>query len=757
VFAVRHLPPAFQFFLPRATPPLILVAACRRTPCVRPANPHSASEYERRTMHTWVRRGLRTALVTGGLLMLGTGIASADENVNPDLPPSPVDAGVSVPVNVGHLPLSPAMHRDMGKAVASKVAATPAPARSVVGRANPLVRQAQPVAQRVATQKTAAQQAVAQQAATKKAGSTLSGTLTAAQMAVPMRTANGAVSSANGAMANQPMAQRLPSVPQNGVLGGVPVVPSIPGVGLFDGPQAQAAPATLGALPSAPSVSSVRNVVSGASSHLPVTYQAAASTSAVPTAQGVPSTQLLDNSPLDSLPGLSSLGGLISGVLPLAQHEVPASAAQSLPTPSADLHTAPKIEPVVRDVDSASSHVQVHPAEAPTSAVRPVQALSSSPLGARPSVPKVPSVPDVTSAPTAQSVVATVPATQAAVLPISAVSTTALPTPIADLVQPFGQSTLGALPGVPSMGDEVGSLFGQLPLAGLTGAPSSVQHRIDGGPLRTAPLAPGRLDHLPDKVMPMAAEVPSSVRGGVGNSPFSALPGASNTLVPSAARTALTVGRSALGSLPGDPGAAVFGAVPQVTGVPSSVRSGVNNSPLGAVPGAPQVPSVPTAGSLADDALDVASSPTHVTRMAEVPASDINTSNLPSAPVGSVSYSPAGRMFGVPTVREAATRSLGAVPVTQMAQVPETISHSVNESPFTSLPGDPRVPSVPSAPDLAVRTASQPPVSYVTGAPSSAAHQTQVFGRPSAALPGVSDTDGVVGVLPVVQDVFPRI
>ncbi|HWC83628.1 MAG TPA: hypothetical protein VG756_27035 [Pseudonocardiaceae bacterium] len=51
-------------------------------------------------MHTWVRRGLQTALVTGGLLMLGTGIASASENVNPDTPANPVDAGVAVPINI---------------------------------------------------------------------------------------------------------------------------------------------------------------------------------------------------------------------------------------------------------------------------------------------------------------------------------------------------------------------------------------------------------------------------------------------------------------------------------------------------------------------------------------------------------------------------------------------------------------------------------------------------------------------------------
>lgn len=56
-------------------------------------------------MHYWARRGLRAALVTGGLLMLGTGIASADERVDPDAPPSPLDGGVSVPVKVGNFSL----------------------------------------------------------------------------------------------------------------------------------------------------------------------------------------------------------------------------------------------------------------------------------------------------------------------------------------------------------------------------------------------------------------------------------------------------------------------------------------------------------------------------------------------------------------------------------------------------------------------------------------------------------------------------
>jgi len=49
-------------------------------------------------MQTWAKRGLQTALVTGGLLMLGTGIASADENVNPDAPASPLDLNVTAPI-----------------------------------------------------------------------------------------------------------------------------------------------------------------------------------------------------------------------------------------------------------------------------------------------------------------------------------------------------------------------------------------------------------------------------------------------------------------------------------------------------------------------------------------------------------------------------------------------------------------------------------------------------------------------------------
>ena len=51
-------------------------------------------------MQTWAKRGLQTALVTGGMLMLGTGIASADEKVDPDTPAGPLDLSVSVPVQI---------------------------------------------------------------------------------------------------------------------------------------------------------------------------------------------------------------------------------------------------------------------------------------------------------------------------------------------------------------------------------------------------------------------------------------------------------------------------------------------------------------------------------------------------------------------------------------------------------------------------------------------------------------------------------
>jgi hypothetical protein len=51
-------------------------------------------------MHPWAKRGLQSAMLAGGLMMLGTGIASAEEQVNPDLAPSPLDGGASVPIQI---------------------------------------------------------------------------------------------------------------------------------------------------------------------------------------------------------------------------------------------------------------------------------------------------------------------------------------------------------------------------------------------------------------------------------------------------------------------------------------------------------------------------------------------------------------------------------------------------------------------------------------------------------------------------------
>ncbi|WP_367133948.1 beta strand repeat-containing protein [Saccharothrix sp. HUAS TT1] len=97
-------------------------------------------------MQTWAKRGLQTALVTGGLLMLGTGIASAQENVNPDAKPNPLDAKVRVPVDVDHNNLGtlagnhdlPAIHQEIATPSAADM-----PVRDLDVPANPLVRTAQ--------------------------------------------------------------------------------------------------------------------------------------------------------------------------------------------------------------------------------------------------------------------------------------------------------------------------------------------------------------------------------------------------------------------------------------------------------------------------------------------------------------------------------------------------------------------------------------------------------------------------------------
>jgi len=60
-------------------------------------------------MHTWAKRGLQTAVVTGGLFVIGSGIASASENVTPaapvDLPAAGNVSGVVSNLTGGETPV----------------------------------------------------------------------------------------------------------------------------------------------------------------------------------------------------------------------------------------------------------------------------------------------------------------------------------------------------------------------------------------------------------------------------------------------------------------------------------------------------------------------------------------------------------------------------------------------------------------------------------------------------------------------------
>ncbi|RAS68138.1 small secreted domain DUF320 [Lentzea atacamensis] len=97
-------------------------------------------------MQTWAKRGIQSAFVTGGLLMLGTGIASAQENVNPDSAPSPVDVGVSVPVKVDQNNLgTPAKNLNVPKidrTISTDRVTSAVPVRTAAPVAHPLIKQA---------------------------------------------------------------------------------------------------------------------------------------------------------------------------------------------------------------------------------------------------------------------------------------------------------------------------------------------------------------------------------------------------------------------------------------------------------------------------------------------------------------------------------------------------------------------------------------------------------------------------------------
>jgi hypothetical protein len=99
-------------------------------------------------MQTWAKRGLQTALVTGGLLMLGTGIASADEDVNPDKPVSALDGSVAVPVHLDNNALGtplgqhsvPTVHKDATVRTADVTGALPS--NKATSAADPVLNEA---------------------------------------------------------------------------------------------------------------------------------------------------------------------------------------------------------------------------------------------------------------------------------------------------------------------------------------------------------------------------------------------------------------------------------------------------------------------------------------------------------------------------------------------------------------------------------------------------------------------------------------
>ncbi|MDX8029779.1 chaplin family protein [Lentzea sp. BCCO 10_0856] len=97
-------------------------------------------------MQTWAKRGLQTAFVTGGLLMLGTGIASAQENVDPDAAPPAVDVAASVPVKADQNKLATPVKEltvpKVDRTISTDRVTSAVPTRTAAPVANPLIRQA---------------------------------------------------------------------------------------------------------------------------------------------------------------------------------------------------------------------------------------------------------------------------------------------------------------------------------------------------------------------------------------------------------------------------------------------------------------------------------------------------------------------------------------------------------------------------------------------------------------------------------------
>ncbi|MEV6716439.1 chaplin family protein [Lentzea sp. NPDC051208] len=97
-------------------------------------------------MQTWAKRGLQTAFVTGGLLMLGTGIASAQENVDPDAAPSAVDVAAGVPIKADQNKLATPVREvtvpKVDRTISTDRVTSVVPTRTAAPVMNPLVRQA---------------------------------------------------------------------------------------------------------------------------------------------------------------------------------------------------------------------------------------------------------------------------------------------------------------------------------------------------------------------------------------------------------------------------------------------------------------------------------------------------------------------------------------------------------------------------------------------------------------------------------------
>jgi hypothetical protein len=158
-------------------------------------------------MQTWARRGLQAALITGGLLMLGTGIASANENVNPDRPASPLDPKVKIPVRVHDNAVgTPFGQKDLPNINRDVVISADAVSKGLpVAKAAPVVGKAQGVtgkAQSVAGKLPHTGQLAAADRLTPKSADLFHGNKITPHLVVPIEFAGNAIAAGGDAHVN---------------------------------------------------------------------------------------------------------------------------------------------------------------------------------------------------------------------------------------------------------------------------------------------------------------------------------------------------------------------------------------------------------------------------------------------------------------------------------------------------------------------------------------------------------------------------